>query len=209
MLAGCLPHMDRRAALAGGAITLSTLLGGCLSDDSTPPADENGDPARSTGTSRFSYESFQVGALRATHNPLDGDIAVLEVFTSAATVYESLPLDAVSTELRDEELAQGQPGAVETFVDETAYATKLIVSVITRWPKSNPSGIEIRELDRDGGTITGTAAATGESPDVGDDAPTYPVVLLRVTVGEERPDSIELSVTDGSETTDTVAVAVQ
>lgn len=200
--------MERRAVLTGSGIVLSTLLGGCLSGDSTPDVGESdgGDP--SPDEPIFEYDTFQVGALRATHDPLDGAIASLDVSTTANDAYDELPLDDVDEELRFDDLAEGQEGTVDEFVEETDFDSGFLVSVITRWPKSNPSGIEILELERQDNRITGTAEATGEDPDVGDDALTYPVTLVRVTVGDEHPSLVEVTITDGFGNEDTIDTQV-
>lgn len=190
--------MERRAVLTGSGIVLSTLLGGCLSGDSNPDAGESDGDDPSTDEPLFEYDTFQAGALRATHDPLDGAIASLDVFTTANDAYEELPLDDVDEELRFDDLAEGQEGTVGDFIEETDFDGGFLVSVITRWPKSNPSGIEILALERGDNEITGTAEVTGEDPDVGDDARTYPVTLVRVTVGDEHPSLVEVTITDGS-----------
>jgi hypothetical protein len=184
--------------LAGTGIALSTLLGGCLSNNSILNDDEGSDNESSINKSEFEYDTFQVGALRATHNPLNGATASLDAFTTSNDAYEELPLDNIETELQFDDLAEGQEGTVEDFIERTDYNNGFIVSVITQWPKSNPSGIEILKLDRNDDKITGTAEATGKDPDVGDDAPTFPVTLIRVTAGDGRPSSVEMTITDGS-----------
>lgn len=184
--------------LAGTGIALSTLLGGCLSNNSTLYGDEGSDNESSISESEFEYDTFHMGALRATQNPLNGATASLDVFTTSNEAYEELPLDDVDNELRFDDLAEGQEGTVEDFIERTDYNNEFLVSVTTQWPKSNPSGIEILELDRGDDKITGTAEATGEDPDVGDDAPTFPVTLIRVTAGDERPSSVEITISDGS-----------
>lgn len=198
--------MDRRAVLTGSGIVLSTLLGGCLSDGSTPDAGESDGNDPSSNDPIFGYDTFQVGALRATHNPLDGAIASLNVFMTANDAYEELPLDDIAEELRFDDLAEGQEGTVGDFIEETDFDSGFLVSVISRWPKSNPSGIEILELERQDNKITGKAEVMGEDADVGDDALTYPVTLVRVTVGDDHPSLVEVTITDGSgneDTTDT------
>jgi len=200
--------MERRTVLTGSGTVLSTLLGGCLSDGSTPDAGESGGDDPSTAEPTFEYDTFQVGALRATHNPVNGAIAALDAFTTANEVSAELPLDDVDEELRFDDLAAGQEGAVEEFIEETEFDSEFIVSVITRWPKSTSSGIEILELTRSTDKITGTAEATGEDPNVGDDALTYPVTLVRVTVGDDHPSVVEVTITDGSGNEDTIDTEV-
>ncbi|MEY7852183.1 hypothetical protein AB7C87_23615 [Natrarchaeobius sp. A-rgal3] len=190
--------MQRRMVLAGTGIALSTFLGGCLSNNSILTDDEGSDNESSTNESEFEYDTFQAGALRATHNPLNGATASLDVFTTSNDASEELPLDDIDTELRFDDLAEGQEGGVEDFIEKTDYNNNYLVSVVTQWPKSNPSGIEILELDRYDDKITGAAEATGEDPDVGDDAPTFPITLIRVTAGDDRPSSVEMTISDGS-----------
>lgn len=200
--------MERRTILTGSGIVLSALLGGCLSNDSTLDADEGSGDDPSANEPTFEYDTFQAGALRAAHNPLNDATASLDVFTTANDAREELPLDDVDDELRFDNLAGRQEGTVEEFIEETTFNNELLVSVITRWPKSNPSGIEILELDRDDDKITGTAEAVGEDPDVGDDALTFPVTLIRVVVGDEPPSSVEVTISDGSGNEDTIDTQV-
>lgn len=195
--------MERRAVLTGSGVVLSTFLGGCLSSDSTPNVGVKNGIDPSPHDPILEYDTFQVGALRATHNPLDGSIASLDVFTTATEADEKLPLDDVDEELRFDDLAEGQEGTADEFVEQTEFNSGFLVSIITRWPKSNPSGIEILDVERQDNKITGTAEAAGEDPDVGDDAPTYPVTLVRVTVGDEHPNLVDVTITDGSGEEDT------
>ena len=201
-------RMERRTVLTGGGIVLSTIIGGCLADDSTQDADEGSGDDPSTNDSTFGYDTFQLGALRATHNPLNDATASLDVFTTANDAHEELPVDDVDVQLRFDDAAEEQEGTVDEFIEETNFSTEVLVSVITRWPKSNPSGIEVLELDRDDDTITGTAAAVGDDPDVGDDALTFPVSLIRVLVGDERPSLVEVTISDGSGNEDTIDTQV-
>ncbi len=184
----------RRAVLAGTGAALSALLGGCLSD---------GTPSGSV-----EYDTFQAGAFRASRSPLDGATAAIDVFTSASAAREGVPLDDVDEGRRFDALAKDQSGTAEEFVATTAYDTEILVSVVTLWPKSNPSGVAVTDLTRTGARITGTAVAMGVDPEVGDDAPTYPVTLVRVAVGSERPATIEMTVTDGTGTETTVETPV-
>lgn len=208
-LSSVVSHMERRTVLAGAGIALSTVLGGCVSTDDAQNEDAGNGGESSPADSQLEYDTFQPGALRATHNPLNGAIGSLSVFTTADDAVEEIPLDDIDDDLRFDDLADGQEGTAGEFIEETDYTTEALVSVITRWPKSNPSGVEILELKRDADKIVGTAEATGEDPDVGDDAPTFPVTLFRVTVENNRPEMVEITLTDGSGNEDTIDAQVK
>lgn len=193
-------RVDRRTVIAGTGIALSTSLAGCLSGtsplnggESDGDGPEDGEPVE--------FETFQVGAFRANSSPLPADsTASLDAFTSAAEVYAELPLDDVDANLRYDDLAADQDGTVEDFVDGVTFDEDALLAIVAEWPKSIPSGIDVRELERAGDTLTGTAAAVADDAGMGDDAPSYPLALVAVTVGSERPDAVELTVTDGSGT---------
>ncbi len=185
----------RRTILAGAGTALSALLGGCVSDDT---------PSGSVG-----YDTFQMGAFRASRNPLNGATAAIDVFTTASAAREGVPLDDVDEGRRFGALTEGQSGTAEGFVETTAYDTEILVSVVSRWPKSNPSGVEVTDLARTDERITGAAVARGADPEKGDNAPTYPVALVRVAVGSERPARVEMTVTDGTGTETTVEAPVE
>ncbi len=193
--------MNRRRLLATTTLVPLTAVGGCLGD--SKPADsgnENGDdtPPDKNGT-EFEYEVKQIGFLRATNNPIENDsVGHVDVFESTEETYDTLPLD----DLFD---GDRQP-STEEFIEDTDFDTGFLLYVVTRWPKTNSTEIEIQELDREDDTITGTAATVGAEE--GDDAPSYPLALVRMFVGDDRPSSVEMTVIDGRENEDTLEVDV-
>jgi|APHM01.1.fsa_nt_gi hypothetical protein len=188
--------MDRRRTfLTGAGAALSTLLVGCLS---------GGD----TSSTSVEYETFQVGAFSANQNPLGEATAAIDVFTSASAAREGVSLGDVGG-YRFDALAEGQRGTAREFIEATAYDTEILVSVVTLWPKLNSAGVEVTDLVRTDDRIEGTAVARGEDSEEGDDAPVFPLALVRVAVGDERPTLVEMTVTDGTGTEDTVKTRVE
>ena len=194
--------MDRRSTLVGTAIALATPLAGCLSEDDPgerTPNDgaEDDDPAETTDDG-LEYEVHQVGFFRATHDPLEDDaVGSLEVFESAADAHDRAPL---------EEIDATDPSATEEFVTETDFGTELLCSVVTEWPNTSDAAIEVDGLERRDDRLVATVRATGE--DAGDDAPSYPVALVRVTIEDDQPAELEMTVVDGRENEETLRADV-
>jgi hypothetical protein len=152
-------------------------------------------------TRRFEYKVKQVGFLRGTNAPFaDDSVGRLDVFDSSEEAYNTLQLEDFFD-------ADRQPSN-EEFIDDTDFDDELLIYVVTVWPKTNFTEIELRELEREDDMIVGTAAAVGDDPVEGDGTPTFPVALIRVTVGDDRPSSIEMTVIDGRENEDILEASV-
>ncbi|SDK72919.1 hypothetical protein [Natronorubrum texcoconense] len=194
--------MDRRSMLVGTAIALATPLAGCLSEDDageSAPDDgaEDGDPPE-TADDTLEYDVHQVGFFRATYDPLEDDaVGSLEVFESAADAHDRAPL---------EEIDATDPSATEEFVTETDFERDLLCSVVTTWPNTSDAAVEVETLERRDDRLVATARATGKQ--AGDDAPSFPVALVRVTVEDDPPVELEMTVVDGRENEETLRADV-
>ncbi|WP_440771170.1 hypothetical protein [Natronorubrum sp. DTA28] len=194
--------MDRRSTLVGTAIALTTPMAGCLSEDDageSAPDDgtEDDDPPETTDDG-LEYDVHQVGFFRATHDPLEDDaVGSLEVFESAADAHDRAPL---------EEIDATDPSATEEFVTETDFERELLCSVVTEWPNTSDAAIEVDALERRDDRLAVTARATGE--EVGDDAPSFPIALVRITVEDDPPAELEMTIVDGRENEETLRADV-
>jgi hypothetical protein len=192
--------MQRRRFLTTTALVLPITLAGCLGD-SEPAGNGNengGDTSPNENGTGFEYEIKQLGFLMTAYRPFESDsVGHIEVFESAEEAHETLP---------SEGLTDADEQSNEEFIEDTDFDTELLLYIATKSPKINFAEIEVRELDRDDDTITGTAASVGAEE--GDDAPSYPLALIRMFVGDDRPSSVEMTVIDGSENEGTLEVDI-
>ncbi|ELY98403.1 hypothetical protein [Natrialba asiatica] len=184
--------MHRRHLLASAGIGLS-IAGGCL--QSSLPNTGGEDPSTAAAETTIQYDIQQLGVRQGSSLQFDGAVTgQLDVFDSSADVHRTLSF-------ADHD---GETPSSRAFVDETNFDTELLVRVTSVWPKRDFLGIRVRELDRTPGTFTGTATAIGDDPTEGDGALAFPAALVRVSVGEDHPESVEFTIVDYRENEKTV-----
>ena len=204
--------MNRRKMLGSLGVGLLAILSGCLTENSLPGGNDS-----PTDHPPAEFETFQTGPLSHLPEGVRHDTADTPqmgyadalVFTESSDVLTTLPEETMLKEYRFEDLIANQRGTVKEFIGETNDNNELLIALFSRWPKTNPNGIEVLELQRNDDTITGTAAVDGHDPEGGDDTPMTPAALIRVTVGSERPDTVALTITDGFELEHEVDVKVE
>ncbi|ELY89892.1 hypothetical protein [Natrialba taiwanensis] len=184
--------MHRRHFLAAAGIGLS-ITGGCL--QSSLPTTGGEDPPPVAAETTVQYDIQQLGVRHGSSLQFDSaTTGQLDVFDSSAAVHRTLSVADYD----------GETPASRAFVDETNFDTELLVHVTSVWPKRDFLGIRVRELDRTSDTLTGTATAIGDDPTEGDDTLAFPAALVRVSVGEETPESVEFTIVDYLENKKTV-----
>ncbi|ADD06631.1 uncharacterized protein Nmag_3079 [Natrialba magadii ATCC 43099] len=180
--------MKRRHILTTIGASLSFATAGCLQGGSS------NNEGSATAGSDVGYDTHQLGAVLATHASslrfdTESSVGAVELYESSKEAYRSVPLDLGP--LADRRSTN------EAFIDATDFESELLIYVVTEWPLTNQSEIEVENLTLSGDTLVGTVRAIGDNAEEGDQAPMFPAGLVRVSVDDAHLTTVEVTVVDG------------
>jgi len=216
--------IERRRFLQTSAVSLGTLLAGCVDGPDpagdTEPTDTDEPAPRSTDTSTGTRSdgpsatppsateltdvaTAQIGPRAASPRWYRSDESVghVTLATTAERAHAMVDTESLPVERRD---------TVTELVRETDFDSALLALVETVGPNTCYETVELSNLTLDGDRLVGDAAAVDTS---GDDtacgqALTYPTVLVRATFDGAPPEATTLSITDGWGATADVSASV-